>query len=69
MMTAYILGQHEDIDVDVYEGATRFAEIGAGIGVGWRPWAVLKELGLEESLLKFTIGTPSDGVGKSFELD
>lgn len=46
------LNQNKDINIDVYEGAHAFTEIGAGVGVYKRPWNVLKELGLTERLMK-----------------
>lgn len=30
---ALALSQYGDIDVDIYEGASRFAEVGAGFGL------------------------------------
>ena len=48
----------------VYEGAQKLAEIGAGIGLFSRPWELLRKLGLEEELLKYTETRPTDGPGK-----
>ncbi|KAI0792521.1 hypothetical protein C8Q75DRAFT_804892 [Abortiporus biennis] len=46
-----------DIDVDIYESASSFGEIGAGIGMWPRVWETMQFLGLEEDL-KRIIGTP-----------
>ena len=48
---AYALSKSPDIHVDVYEAASKFTEIGAGIGVWWRTRQILRSLGLEEDLL------------------
>ncbi|KAI5114866.1 hypothetical protein M0805_009927, partial [Coniferiporia weirii] len=42
----------KDIQIDLYESATEFTEIGAGVGMWRRPWKVMKSLGLEEELRK-----------------
>ncbi|KAI0729300.1 hypothetical protein BC629DRAFT_1601528 [Irpex lacteus] len=39
-----------DVDVDIYESAAKFSEIGAGIGMWPRVWNTLVGLGLEEDL-------------------
>ncbi len=39
-----------DFDVDIYESAASFSEIGAGIGLWPRVWDTLVGLGLEEDL-------------------
>jgi hypothetical protein len=49
---AFALSKSPDIHVDVYEAASKFAEIGAGIGVWWRTRQVLKSLGLEEDVVR-----------------
>ncbi|KAI0086402.1 FAD/NAD(P)-binding domain-containing protein [Irpex rosettiformis] len=41
-----------DFDVDIYESAPNFGEIGAGIGIWPRVWKTLVNLGLEEDLKK-----------------
>lgn len=49
---AYALSKSPDIRIDVYEAASKFTEIGAGIGVWWRTRQVLKYLGLEEDIIR-----------------
>ncbi len=39
-----------DVDVDIYESAAKFSEIGAGIGMWPRVWNTLVGLGLEDDL-------------------
>ncbi|KAI0290583.1 salicylate hydroxylase [Russula brevipes] len=49
---AFALSKSPDIRVDVYEAASKFTEIGAGIGLWWRTRQVLKSLGLEEDVVR-----------------
>ncbi|EIW82773.1 FAD/NAD(P)-binding domain-containing protein [Coniophora puteana RWD-64-598 SS2] len=51
---AVALSKYPDIAVDVYERASQFAEVGAGVGLWPRPFKVLKKLGLGDALLKKT---------------
>lgn len=65
IVTAYALGKLNDIEVEVYEAASEFAEVGAAFGMSGRSWEVLKELGLEEALLKHTPSAPTaDEIGE-----
>ncbi|KAH9989922.1 FAD/NAD-P-binding domain-containing protein [Russula compacta] len=59
LVFAYALSKSADIRVDVYEAATEFTEIGAGIGVWWRTRQVLKSLGLEEDVVRLLSFRPS----------
>lgn len=55
----FALSKSPEIQVDVYEAASKFTEIGAGIGMWWQTRQVLKLLGLEEDivyLLTFHLG-------------
>ena len=49
-MLASALCKAPGIEVDVYEAAHEFAEIGAGVGVWPRAWKVLQALGLADDL-------------------
>jgi hypothetical protein len=49
---AFALSRSPNIRVDVYEAASKFAEIGAGIVVQWRARQVLESLGLEEDIIR-----------------
>ncbi|KAL1700466.1 hypothetical protein EV121DRAFT_167083, partial [Schizophyllum commune] len=53
LVAALCLARYPDIDVTVYEGASRLAEVGSGIGF-WLSKAreILKRLGLEEELME-----------------
>ena len=42
----------KDIKVDVYEAKDALAEIGAGVSIWPRPWAVLKAFGLQDDFKK-----------------
>ncbi|KAI5117340.1 hypothetical protein M0805_001945 [Coniferiporia weirii] len=44
--------EDRDVQVDLYEAAHQFTEIGAGVGMWRRPWKIMKLLGLEEELRK-----------------
>ncbi|KAI0358146.1 FAD/NAD(P)-binding domain-containing protein [Trametes cingulata] len=57
---AAALSRCQDIQVDVYEAASAFTEVGAGIGVWPRAWKVLCALGLAEDLGKVAIVPPDD---------
>jgi salicylate hydroxylase len=61
---AIALAQYPDIQVNVYEAATKFAQVGAGIGIWPRPWKVLELLGLHHDLLKLTELKPMPGPGR-----
>ncbi|KAL1725012.1 hypothetical protein EV714DRAFT_288165 [Schizophyllum commune] len=52
LVAALCLARYPDIDVTVYEGASRLAEVGAGIGFWPRPREILKRLGLEKELME-----------------
>ena len=43
---------HQDIAVDIYEGAHQLNEIGAGVAMWRRPFQVMKAFGLKESMSK-----------------
>jgi NAD(P)-binding Rossmann-like domain len=61
---AYALSKSPDIRIDVYEAASKFTEIGAGIGVWWRTRQVLKHLGLEEDIIRLLSFRPGQDRGK-----
>ena len=66
LILAYALSKCPDIQIDVYEAASRFSEIGVGIGVWWRPWQILKSLGLEDDLCQLLDSKPTDSISKTF---
>ncbi|KAH9951129.1 salicylate hydroxylase [Amylocystis lapponica] len=57
---AVALAQFPDIHVDIYEAASQFAEIGAGIGMWPRTWKIMKNLGLDRELAKVAVVPPND---------
>jgi salicylate hydroxylase len=61
---AFALSKSPDIGVDVYEAASQFTEVGAGIGLWWRTRQVLKALGLEEDVARLLTFTPNEDRGK-----
>ncbi|KAJ7188021.1 FAD/NAD-P-binding domain-containing protein [Mycena filopes] len=65
---AVALSKHTRIQVDVYEGAGRFKEIGAGVMIWSRTWRVLELLGLAPYFAKVADTTPPDpAVATGFE--
>jgi hypothetical protein len=60
---AIALSRNPDLQVDVYEAAPAFAEVGAGVGIWPRPWKVLESLGLGPDLLAATEIKPKKGPG------
>ncbi|KAG6810474.1 hypothetical protein H0H92_011709 [Tricholoma furcatifolium] len=61
--TLVALSAYPDIEVEIYEAATKLTEVGAGIGLFPRPWEVIQKLGLEEELLKFSEVKRREGPG------
>ena len=61
---AFALSRSPDILVDIYEAASEFAEIGAGIGAWWRTKQVLTSLGLEEDIIRLLPSHPSEDQGE-----
>ena len=61
---AFALSKSPDISVDVYEAASKFTEIGAGISLWWRTRQVLKSLGLEEDVIRLLPFRPSQDRGE-----
>ncbi|KAF8468094.1 salicylate hydroxylase [Russula ochroleuca] len=57
---AFALSKSPDISIDVYEAASEFTEIGAGISLSWRTRQVLKSLGLEEDVIRLVPFRPGE---------
>ncbi|KAL0954169.1 hypothetical protein HGRIS_005302 [Hohenbuehelia grisea] len=64
---ALALSRYPDIQIDIYESASKLAEIGAGIGLFSRPWSVMQKLGVDQELLKYTNAKPSNTPVSSFK--
>lgn len=60
LMMAVALSKYSDIQVDVYEAAGQFSEVGAGIGMWPRTWNIMESLGLTEDLAKIAVISPTD---------
>ena len=56
-MLALALAPYTDLEIDVYEAAAKFEEIGAGFVIWGQGATVLKKLGLEEKLRKIVPNT------------
>jgi 2-polyprenyl-6-methoxyphenol hydroxylase-like FAD-dependent oxidoreductase len=54
---ALALAPYPDVSIDIYEAATRFEEIGAGLAIWGRGVTALKKLGLVETLRSIAPGT------------
>lgn len=55
---AFALTRYDDIEIDVYEAAAVFKDIGAGIGIWGRGIAALREWGLEEKARDMATAAP-----------
>ncbi|KAH8107255.1 FAD/NAD-P-binding domain-containing protein [Cristinia sonorae] len=56
---AVALSKHADIQIDLYEAAGQFSEIGAGVMFWARTWKIFEQLGLADDLAKVA-GAPVD---------
>ncbi|KAF9460590.1 salicylate hydroxylase [Collybia nuda] len=66
LTAAVALSKYPDIDIDIYEAATKFSEVGAGIGVWPRVWKILAHLGLDNDLARVTALKPSYELSDTF---
>ncbi|KAJ7497508.1 FAD/NAD-P-binding domain-containing protein [Mycena latifolia] len=64
---AVALSRHAHIQVDVYEGAGRFREIGAGVMIWARTWRIFELLGLAPYFAKVTDTPPDPAVAVGFD--
>ena len=60
MTLAVCLAKYPDIQVDIYEAAQDFKEVGAGVMIWGRTWRVLTLLGLDKTLREVA-GVALDG--------
>ncbi|KAJ3551436.1 hypothetical protein NM688_g4701 [Phlebia brevispora] len=60
LLLTIALSKYEDIEVQVYEAAESFKEIGAGVTIWGRAWSILSRLGLAHDLRQAE-DIPSDG--------
>ncbi|TFY79683.1 hypothetical protein EWM64_g4332 [Hericium alpestre] len=54
---AFCLSQCPDLQVDLYEATARFSEVGAGIGMWWRTWSIMKTLRLDGDIAALLVPT------------
>jgi salicylate hydroxylase len=60
----FALSKSPNIRVNIYEAASKFAEIGTGINVWWQFRQVLTSLGLEEHITCLLSFPPGQDKGK-----
>ncbi|GJJ13715.1 hypothetical protein Clacol_007971 [Clathrus columnatus] len=65
---ALALTKYEDIEIDVYEAAGVFKDIGAGIGIWGRGIAALREWGLEEKARTIATAVPNQYDDVKFQI-
>lgn len=60
---AVALSRYPDIQVNLYEAAAQFKEIGAGVMIWSRTWEILTLLGLGSKFAEVAHAPPDDSVG------
>ncbi|KAI0745659.1 FAD/NAD(P)-binding domain-containing protein [Earliella scabrosa] len=60
---AVALSRYADIQVDVYEAAAQFKEIGAGVMIWARTWEILSLLGMSEDFARIAHARPDKSPG------
>ncbi|KAI0743626.1 FAD/NAD(P)-binding domain-containing protein [Daedaleopsis nitida] len=64
---AVALSRFADIQVDVYEAAGQFKEIGAGVMIWARTWEILALLGMAEDFARIAHAPPDQSLGIGFD--
>ncbi|KAI0029664.1 FAD/NAD(P)-binding domain-containing protein [Vararia minispora EC-137] len=64
---AVALSRSPDVQVQLYESAGRFTEIGAGVMIWFRTWRILELMGVAEDFAKVAHATPSSAPGCGFD--
>ncbi|KAK0504812.1 FAD/NAD-P-binding domain-containing protein [Armillaria luteobubalina] len=64
---AVLLCQDPNIQVDMYESASRFAEIGAGVMIWSRTWKIFESIGLAEDFSRIAHSPPDGSIGVGFD--
>ncbi|KAG7446323.1 FAD/NAD-P-binding domain-containing protein [Guyanagaster necrorhizus] len=64
---AVLLCRDPSIQVDMYESASRFAEIGAGVMIWSRTWKILEAVGLAEDFSRIAHPPPDGSIGVGFD--
>jgi salicylate hydroxylase len=60
---AVALSRYPDIQVDVYEAAAQFKEIGAGVMIWSKTWRILELLELDTEFSKIAHSPPDGSLG------
>jgi len=64
---AVALSKFPNIDVQIYEAAERFKEIGAGVMIWSRTWRILELMGLADDFSKIAHAPPNGSIGVGFD--
>ncbi|KAK0455026.1 FAD/NAD-P-binding domain-containing protein [Armillaria borealis] len=64
---AVLLCRDPNIQVDMYESASRFAEIGAGVMIWSRTWKIFESIGLAEDFSRIAHSPPDGSIGVGFD--
>ncbi|KAG6886846.1 hypothetical protein C0992_002026 [Termitomyces sp. T32_za158] len=62
---AVAMSRYPDVEVEIFEAASEFSPIGAGIGIWPRAWRALVAIGLED-LAQFASRPPGDDAGTTY---
>jgi len=60
---AVALSKFPNVDVQVYEAAERFKEIGAGVMIWSRTWRILQLMGLADEFSRIAHSPPDGSIG------
>ncbi|KAJ3511609.1 hypothetical protein NLJ89_g3998 [Agrocybe chaxingu] len=64
---AVMLSKCSHLDVQLYESAGQFKEIGAGVMIWSRTWRILEDMGLESEFAKIAHAPPTGEMGIGFD--
>ncbi|KAA1475202.1 FAD/NAD(P)-binding domain-containing protein [Dentipellis sp. KUC8613] len=61
------LSRYPDVEVNIYEAAQRFYEIGAGVMIWSRTWRILELLGIADEFAEIAHAPPDGSLGVGFD--
>ncbi|KAL4266019.1 FAD/NAD(P)-binding domain superfamily protein [Pleurotus pulmonarius] len=64
---AVALSKASNVEVNVYESAQRFSEIGAGVMIWSRTWRILEQMGLADAFSRIAHAPPNGSMGIGFD--
>ncbi|KAF9501924.1 FAD/NAD(P)-binding domain-containing protein [Pleurotus eryngii] len=64
---AVALSKASNVEVNVYESAQRFSEIGAGVMIWSRTWRILEQMGLADAFSRIAHAPPDGSMGIGFD--